>query len=161
MATGAPKPTRSDIFLWSPLGFGEGWQAPQEQKHLEGGSFIAACTPLSLLHPTRSARGCMIPQHRQGARSSHCPVPWLSQCFPWDATASMPTVGESPALLEEGLGKSSQFWKANGVGLSHSGPGSPAAALGQHLHHPSPSRHIDELLSVQSDAVPSAESAQN
>lgn len=88
----------------------------------------------------------------------------LSWCFPWDATASTPVVGESPALLEEGLRRSSQFQTANDVGLSHVGDprlGSPAAALGRFLHHPSPSSHVDELLLVQSEAVSSAESAQN
>lgn len=37
---GAPKPG-SDVFLQSPLGFGEGWQDPWEQKQLEGGAFMA------------------------------------------------------------------------------------------------------------------------
>lgn len=31
----------------------------------------------------------------------------------------------------------------------------------QHLHHPSPSRHVDEFLSVQCDVESSADSAQS
>lgn len=69
LARGAPKPTCSDVFLWSPLGFEEGWQDPWEQKQLEGGPFIAMCTPL----PSAMLRGYMIPQHSQGC--SEQPLP--------------------------------------------------------------------------------------
>lgn len=70
-----PRSPHTDIFLWSPLVFGQGWQDLWEQKQLEGGAFIAACTPSPFCTPLLSAmlRGCMITWHSQGC--SEQPLP--------------------------------------------------------------------------------------